>query len=225
MIRAYAAGEIIFDQGSEVDGIYSVQTGKVSVYKTKPTPQGPVDIELVQLGPGSMFGEMGMLDQTKRDASVKAVEFTEVLIITKDMFENQTGAPAALDRQLHQDPHQPPAHHQRQAGRGHPIAGDERSEACGTRRRCRQRPAASPHAGGPRRLPRSRALRGKAGRSPSPVPSAPQRRPGGASSEYYISTPETKRSGRYPGRDERVHGEEEREERKYGGRENGETRG
>jgi CRP-like cAMP-binding protein len=36
-----------------------------------------------------MFGEMGMLDQTKRDASVKAVEFTEVLIITKDMFENQ----------------------------------------------------------------------------------------------------------------------------------------
>jgi CRP-like cAMP-binding protein len=44
---------------------------------------------LVQLGPGSMFGEMGMLDQARRDASVKALEFTEVLIITKDMFENQ----------------------------------------------------------------------------------------------------------------------------------------
>ncbi len=89
VIRAYAAGEIIFTEGSEVDGIYSVQSGKVSVFKTKATHQGPVDIELVQLGPGSMFGEMGMLDQTKRDASVKAVDFTEVLIITKDMFENQ----------------------------------------------------------------------------------------------------------------------------------------
>lgn len=89
VIRAYAAGEIIFTEGSEVDGIYSVQSGKVSVYKTKATAQGPVDIELVQLGPGSMFGEMGMLDQARRDASVKAVDFTEVLIITKDMFENQ----------------------------------------------------------------------------------------------------------------------------------------
>ena len=89
VVRAYAAGEIIFEQGSEVDGIYSVQSGRVSVYKTKPSPKGPVDIELVQLGQGSMFGEMGMLDQTKRDASVKALEFTEVLIITKDMFENQ----------------------------------------------------------------------------------------------------------------------------------------
>ncbi len=89
IVRAYAAGEIIFEQGSEVDGIYSVQSGRVSVYKSKPTPQGPAEIELVQLGPGSMFGEMGMLDQTTRDASVKAVEFTEVLIITKDMFENQ----------------------------------------------------------------------------------------------------------------------------------------
>jgi CRP/FNR family transcriptional regulator, cyclic AMP receptor protein len=89
IVRNFAAGEIIFAQGAEVDGIYSVQSGRVSVFKTKPTPQGPVDIELAQLGPGSMFGEMGMLDRTTRDASVKAVEFTEVLIITMDMFENQ----------------------------------------------------------------------------------------------------------------------------------------
>lgn len=87
--RAYASGEIIFEQGANVDGIYSVQSGRVSVYKTKPTPNGPQDIELVQLGPGSMFGEMGMLGQTKRDASVKAIDFTEVLIITNEMFEAQ----------------------------------------------------------------------------------------------------------------------------------------
>jgi CRP-like cAMP-binding protein len=92
VIRAYASGEIIFTEGSDVDGIYSVQSGRVSVFKTKATPSGPVDIELVQLGPGSMFGEMGMLDQTKRDASVRAVDFTEVLIITKDMFEHQLAA-------------------------------------------------------------------------------------------------------------------------------------
>lgn len=87
--RTYASGAIIFEQGADVDGIYSVQSGRVSVYKTKPTPKGLQEIELVQLGPGSMFGEMGMLGQIKRDASVKAIEFTEVIIITKDMFEAQ----------------------------------------------------------------------------------------------------------------------------------------
>jgi CRP/FNR family cyclic AMP-dependent transcriptional regulator len=87
--RAYAAGEIVFVQGASADGIYSVQSGKVSVFRTVPSPSGPKEIELVKLGPGSMFGEMAMLGQTQRDASVRALEFTEVLIITNDMFESQ----------------------------------------------------------------------------------------------------------------------------------------
>ncbi len=92
VVRTYTAGEIIFRQGDASDGIYSVQSGWVTVYKTKPTPQGPADIEIAKLGPGSLFGEMGMLDQTRRDATVKALEFTEVVIITKDMFESQMTA-------------------------------------------------------------------------------------------------------------------------------------
>jgi CRP-like cAMP-binding protein len=87
--RAYAAGEIIFVQGAAADGIYSVQSGKVSVFKTVPASSGPQEIELVKLGPGSMFGEMAMLGQTQRDASVRALEFTEVIIITNEMFESQ----------------------------------------------------------------------------------------------------------------------------------------
>lgn len=87
--RCYNAGEVIFEQGSESDGIYSVKMGWVSVYKTKPSPNGPVDIEIVKLGPGSMFGEMGMLDGTRRDASVRAVDYVECVVITQEMFENQ----------------------------------------------------------------------------------------------------------------------------------------
>lgn len=87
--RCYNAGEVIFEQGAPSDGIYSVKIGRVSVYKTKPTPNGPADMEIVRLGPGSMFGEMGMLDQTQRDASVRALEYTECVVITQDMFENQ----------------------------------------------------------------------------------------------------------------------------------------
>ncbi|MBW8889459.1 MAG: cyclic nucleotide-binding domain-containing protein [Fibrobacteres bacterium] len=89
VVRAYAANEIIFTQGADADGIYSVQSGRVSVFKTMPGPNGPREIELATLGPGSMFGEMAMLGQTQRDASVRALDFTEVLIITNDMFESQ----------------------------------------------------------------------------------------------------------------------------------------
>jgi CRP-like cAMP-binding protein len=83
--RCFNAGEVIFRQGDPCDGIYSVKVGAVSVYKTTPTATGPADVELVRLGPGSMFGEMGMLDQTRRDASVKAVDYTECIVITREM--------------------------------------------------------------------------------------------------------------------------------------------
>jgi CRP-like cAMP-binding protein len=89
VVRTYAAGEIIFTEGSDADGIYSIQSGRVSVFKTVPGPKGHWEIELATLGPGSMFGEMAMLGQVKRDASVRAVDFTEALIITNEMFENQ----------------------------------------------------------------------------------------------------------------------------------------
>lgn len=92
VVRAYAAGEIIFTQGAAADGIYSVQSGRVSVFKTVPAADGLREIELATLGPGSMFGEMAMLGQIKRDASVRAVDFTEVLIITNEMFEHQMAA-------------------------------------------------------------------------------------------------------------------------------------
>ncbi len=90
--RCFNAGEVIFQQGDPPDGIYSVKMGRVSVYKTVPSPSGPVDAELVTLGPGGMFGEMGMLDGTPRDASVKALEYTECLVITSAMFETQMAA-------------------------------------------------------------------------------------------------------------------------------------
>lgn len=92
VMRAYAAGEILFGQGADANGIYSIQSGRVSVFRTAPGPNGLLEVELAQLGPGSMVGEMAMLGQTQRDASVRALEFTEVIIITNEMFESQLAA-------------------------------------------------------------------------------------------------------------------------------------
>ena len=92
IVRAYNAGEVIFNQGDDSDSIYSVQVGRVTVYKTKPGSKGPIEVEIAKLGPGGMFGEMAMLDKGRRDATVKALEYTELLVISRDMFDSQMAA-------------------------------------------------------------------------------------------------------------------------------------
>ena len=85
----YRPGDIIFKDGDESNGIYSITRGQVSVYKNKLTLRGYVPVEIAKLGPGSVFGEMGMFGQSRRDASVKALEETEVLVITDEVFDEQ----------------------------------------------------------------------------------------------------------------------------------------
>jgi CRP-like cAMP-binding protein len=89
LVRSYPTGNIIFNEGDTWDGLYCVQIGKVSVFKTQKGKEGHKIVELAQLGPGSLIGEMGLFEKTKRDASVKAIEYTEMLIISREMFDEQ----------------------------------------------------------------------------------------------------------------------------------------
>ncbi|MBF0431891.1 MAG: cyclic nucleotide-binding domain-containing protein [Fibrobacteria bacterium] len=87
--KTYRPGEIIFKENSDCDGMYIINAGKVSVYKTLSTGDGVEEIELVQLGPKGMFGEMSLIDENKRSAAAKALETTKVTIITREMFHDQ----------------------------------------------------------------------------------------------------------------------------------------
>jgi CRP-like cAMP-binding protein len=88
-IKKFAKDEIIFSEDSECDGMFIIDAGQVRVYKTIDTPQGKREVELCRLGVKSMFGEMAMIDENKRSASVQAVENTTCTIITKKIFEDQ----------------------------------------------------------------------------------------------------------------------------------------
>ncbi len=85
----YHAGDIIFKEGDESNGIFSITRGQVSITKNKFSLRGYVPIEIAKLGPGSVFGEMGMFGESRREASVKAIEDTEVLVITDEVFDTQ----------------------------------------------------------------------------------------------------------------------------------------
>lgn len=83
---------MIFREGDPCDGVYSILSGMVSVYKTMPAEMNIIHVELARLGPGALFGEMGIFQPGgRRDANVKALEFTQIIIITPAMLEEQIG--------------------------------------------------------------------------------------------------------------------------------------
>jgi CRP-like cAMP-binding protein len=89
VVRKYKPGQIIFSENSECDGMYIVDSGRVRVFKTIESAGSSKEVELCTLGPKAMFGEMAMIDESRRSASVQAVDDTICTVITKKIFEDQ----------------------------------------------------------------------------------------------------------------------------------------
>ena len=88
-IRKYAKGEIIFSENSPCDGMYIIDSGRVRVFKTMDDGKKKTEIDLCILGQKAMFGEMGMIDESPRSATVQTLEPTVCTVITKQIFEDQ----------------------------------------------------------------------------------------------------------------------------------------
>jgi CRP-like cAMP-binding protein len=89
IIRKYKTGDMIFAENSECDGMYIIDSGRVRVYKTVGIGAQAREVDLCVLGPNAMFGEMAMIDEHRRSASVQAIELTTCTVITKKIFEDQ----------------------------------------------------------------------------------------------------------------------------------------
>ena len=88
-VKKYRQGDMIFSENSTCDGMYIIDSGRVRVFKTVQSGNAVKEVELCNLGPKAMFGEMAMIDENKRSASVQAVEPTTCTVITKKIFEDQ----------------------------------------------------------------------------------------------------------------------------------------
>ena len=78
----FEPGQEVFHQGDIGDRIYIITSGKAEVVKR----DWERDISLAHLGAGEFFGEMALLNQTTRNASVRCVEAMDVLSIPKREF-------------------------------------------------------------------------------------------------------------------------------------------
>jgi len=83
MIRAQKGFEII-RQGDSWDSFYVIISGRVSVKVKK----GSKMTKISDLGKGEFFGEMALLVNQPRNATITAEEITELLVLKKSEFDN-----------------------------------------------------------------------------------------------------------------------------------------
>lgn len=81
----FKKGDVIFEEGTEGDEMYIIQKGLVGLFKESSV----YDIELAELKENNFFGEMALMGNPKRSASARALQDTELLIITKELLELQ----------------------------------------------------------------------------------------------------------------------------------------
>jgi len=81
--RTFPIGEAIIEEGRTGNGLYVVVSGRVEVLKAAGTDREQV---LATFGPGEPFGELALLGEWKRTATVRAVDETECVGIDRWVF-------------------------------------------------------------------------------------------------------------------------------------------
>jgi len=82
-VRTYAANTIVVSEGDEGNSLFVVQSGALKAFLTDNAGR---EVTLSLLDPGDYFGELALLDEAPRSASVAAVTKSEVLQIPRSAF-------------------------------------------------------------------------------------------------------------------------------------------
>jgi CRP-like cAMP-binding protein len=82
IVRQFTKGETIVRQGEMGLGLYIIARGRVKVDRE----QGGARTQVAELGPEQFFGDMALLDNKPRSATVTGIEDAECLLLTRDSF-------------------------------------------------------------------------------------------------------------------------------------------
>lgn len=80
--KEFAPGEIVFEEGDAAHHLYVIVQGKVEVFRRADSRE----YHVATLGEEECVGEMAVLEDTPRSASVRAMEPTGVLKIDREGF-------------------------------------------------------------------------------------------------------------------------------------------
>lgn len=79
--ESLTSGQIVFHEGDKADALFVIREGKVAVYQGHDPPK-----LVTHLGPGDLFGEMAAYNESKRTATIRAVEDSVVLKLPMKAF-------------------------------------------------------------------------------------------------------------------------------------------
>ncbi len=97
ILKSYAAGEDLFHEGDEADGLYLIQSGSVTVSRMI----GGKEVVLFYVAAGNYVGEMSLVSGEPRYATVRAAIATEAVLIDagrmRDIIARNPEIRSALD--------------------------------------------------------------------------------------------------------------------------------
>lgn len=96
--RSYRPGQVIFSEGAAGDFAYLVRDGRVELLVDRDNGR----VRIATLGPGSLFGELALIDDSARMATAKAVESTRCQLIDKELLERKLKQLTGNQRELYQ---------------------------------------------------------------------------------------------------------------------------
>ena len=85
----FSAGQVVMRQGDKADSFYIVHDGEV-VCTQQETPQHPPR-EILRLNNGGYFGEIALLTNRHRQATVTAVRHSKLLKLDRSQFKRLCG--------------------------------------------------------------------------------------------------------------------------------------
>lgn len=93
----FAPESLLFSEGDEGSSMYVIISGEVEVFR-KPAGADPVQLSIV--GPGGTVGEMALIENAPRAASVRAIVATMALELTRSGASSRLQIEAALCRNI-----------------------------------------------------------------------------------------------------------------------------
>ena len=86
-VKKYGGGETLFEEGDAPDGLYLIRRGSVTISRAI----AGREVVLSYLSAGNYVGEMALLSQSPRMATVKAAVTTEAVVLDADVFKGVLG--------------------------------------------------------------------------------------------------------------------------------------
>lgn len=95
--RRYRRGQVVFSGDDPADALHLVVSGHFAVRVTVPTGD---TVLLAIIGPGDAFGELALVSDRSRGATIQAFSDGETLALHRDAFEALRRARPQVDRSL-----------------------------------------------------------------------------------------------------------------------------